>query len=331
MIRAVKPRAFSQKLAALLVGASLLAQPMLAPGMAVAKSSRPHEHSVERAVQHWQKGEFSKARALLAKFGGDALPKADAATLEVALRYLADAALLDSTLEKSRQREIARQAINRLFEQNAQWMPPNGVHGNAFYKLSSELRAQRKASSAASCRAERQACSAELAQLSHERGQLLSDQARMRQALDQQDIVIERHVARNRAVALLPAGIGHIYNGRRKLGFAFLSAELALGTSALGLLLYRVYGLGCRRTQGFAPGSLRCDVSPDKAVHTKKVRNAEQIMGILFFSSLIADIVSAQITFKSHSIYKRKQKRGQRLSKLKLRFTGQGLGVGAEF
>lgn len=302
---------------------------MMRPRLAVAKVSQPHERSVERAVEHWQKGEFSKARALLAIFEGSALPKADPATIEVALRYLADAALLDTSLDASSQQKIAGQAIRRLFEQNAQWTPPNGVHGNAFYKLSSEVRAERKANLAGSCRAERQACTAELAQLSHERGQLLNNQAKLRRALHQQDIVVERHVARNRAVALIPAGIGHIYNGRRKIGLAFLGTEAALGASALGLLLYRVYGLGCRRTQGFAPGSLRCDVSADEALHTKQVRNAEQVLGILFFSSLIVDIVSAQLTFNAHSVYRHKRK--NRISSLKFLFTARGVGLGSRF
>lgn len=309
----------------------MVSQPFWDPGVAKASESRPHEQSVERAVEHWQKGEFSKARQLLARFDQGSLPKADPSTLEVALRYLADAALLDPTLDSATQQKIAGRAIARLFEQNAQWMPPNGIHGNAFYKLSSKVRDERQASSAASCRAERQACSAELAQLSHERGRLLSHQAKMRQALAQQDVLVERHVARNRAIALIPGGIGHIYNGRRTLGLAFLSTEAALGASALGLMLYRVYGLGCRRTQGFAPGSLRCDVSPDQATHTKQVRNAEQIMGILFFSSLIADIVTAQITFKAHSVYKKKRKRRARVAKLRVHFTGHKFGLSSKF
>lgn len=321
----------SQKLAACLLGASILTQPMLRPSRALAKAPRAHARSVERAVASWQKGEFSKARRLLSRFEGESLPKADPATIEVALRYLADAALLDPTLDESSQQAIAGRAIRRLFEQNAQWMPPNGVHGNEFYQLSAKLRAERNASSNSSCRAERQACTAELAQLSHERGQLLDRQAKMRSALAQQNILVERHVARNRAVALLPAGIGHMYNGRRKLGFAFLGTEVALGASALGLLLYRVYGLGCRRTQGFAPGSLRCDVPPDQARHTKQVRNAEQIVGVLFFSSLIADVVTAQITFRAHSVYKHKRKRANAISRVKLQVTGQGLGLHSRF
>lgn len=298
---------------------------------AMANAERPHEVSVERAVEHWQKGEFAKARRLLSKFEGASLPKADPATLEVALRYLADAALLDPSLDRITQQKIASRAISRLFEQNAQWMPPNGVHGNEFYSLSSKLRAERKASSAASCRAERQACSAELAQLSHERGELLKRQGKMRHELRQQHVVVERHVARNRAVALLPAGIGHIYNGRPKLGLAFLGAEAVLGAGALGLMLYRIYGLGCRRTSGFAPGSLRCDVSPDQALHTKQIRNAEQVAGILFFSSMLADIVTAQITFRSHSVYKRTRKRSLPKAQVKLHLRGSGFVLSSKF
>lgn len=293
---------------------------MLSPSSASWAKSAPSKHSpvnpfvspnhqVDTAVEHWQKGQYSKARALLNAFQQQAHPNVDPATLEVALRYMADCALLDESLDESRRISIATDAMAQLINQDARWTPPPGVHSAEFYTLAKKQRALKKTQHATSCVAERQACSAELAQLSHDRSQLLVQQKQMQEALDHQIVVIEDRVARNRAVALIPGGIGHFYNGRRKLGLAFLGTELALGASALSLLLYRVYGLGCRRTKGFAPGSLRCDVAEDKAQLTHRVRNAEQVMGLLFFGSLLADIVVAQITFKAHTLSSRRQRR----------------------
>lgn len=286
---------------------------------------------VERAVEQWQKGRYKQTRILLSDFQGSALPKVDPATLEVALRYLADAALLDPSLDPSARHKIADQAVSQLFARDAQWTPPPGVHGAEFYNLTHQLRAKRERTKAQSCMAERQACTAELAQLSHERGQLMTRQDQLQSALDQQLIVVEQRVARNRAVALIPAGVGHFYNGRRTLGLAFLGTELALGASALGLLLYRVYGLGCRRTQGFAAGSLRCDVPPQKAGHTQRVRNAEQALGLIFFGSVIADVVVAQITFKAHSVIRMRRTRSAKRPMTSLHVRGNGVSLSGSF
>lgn len=308
-----------------LAGASVAARPQRNP----VNAFRTASNRVDIAVEHWQKGQYAKARALLHEFQSPGHPTVDAATLEVALRYLADCALLDKSLDRSKRLKLATDALAQLMAHDPRWSPPPAVHSAEFYQLAKEARARQEAQHATSCVAERQACSAELAQLSHERGQLLIERKQLHEALGDQIIVVEDRVARNRAVALLPGGIGHFYNGRRKLGIGFLSAELALGASALGLMLVRVYGLGCRRTKGFAPGSLRCDVAEDKAQLTRRVRNAEQIMGLLFFGSLLADVVVAQITFKAHTLYRRRQRRSR--SGLQIGVSPSGLSLTRTF
>lgn len=318
---------------ALLLTLGVAASGLLAPfGKAHAGSKiNAQTHDVERAVEFWQKGQFQRARALLAAFEAEVLPAVDPATLEVALRYLADAALLDKTLDLAARQKIAGRAIGKIYERDNHWTPPRGIHGTEFYSLVKQLRYEREASRAASCVAERQACSAELAQVSHERGQLAGHNQQLQSALSQQVVIVEERTARNRAIALLPAGIGHFYNGRKKLGYAFLGTEVALGSTALSLLLYRVYGLGCQRTQGFAPGSLRCDVAPSMAGFTQRMRNAEQVLGILFLSSVIADIVTAQITFKAHSIAHRTQYRTPKISRARVWFSGKRVGIQGSF
>lgn len=303
---------------------------------ALARAARLYEaphtlDQVQKAVREWQAGRFAKVRALLKEFQSESIPRVDPSTLEVALRYLADAALLDRKLDRVHASQIASRAIERILDHNPLWLPPRGIHSDEFYTLSHQLRAQRELRSAASCVAERQACNAELAQLSHERQSLRKREQKLKHAINEQVVVVEHRVARNRAAALLPGGIGHFYNGRPALGFSFLAAEGLLGATALSLFLYRSYGLGCKRHAGFAKGSLHCDVPPEQGAQVRSVRNAEQVVGILFLSSLAIDVLVAQITFRSHSVTgQREIKRGQ-LSRRSFWFNGRMLGMSKRF
>lgn len=316
-------------LAGALGGASLL-HPASARAARISASSTPLDQ-VQKAVAQWQAGRFAKVRALLKDFQSETIPRVDPSTLEVALRYLADAALLDRKIDRVQSSRIASRAIEKILDHNPVWLPPRGIHSDEFYTLAHQLRAQRELRNAASCVAERQACNAELAQLSHERQDFRKRERELKHAINEQMIVVEHRVARNRAAALLPGGIGHFYNGRRALGFSFLAAEGLLGAAALSLFLYRSYGLGCKRNAGFAKGSLHCDVPTEQGAHVRSIRNAEQVVGIVFLSSLAIDVLVAQATFRAHSVTGQREIKRGRLSMRNFWFNGRMLGMSKRF
>lgn len=319
---------------ALLLGASLPAE---------AKADRGHRHSrfdtalrkaaqaqkapatspqgdpaavgaVERGIEAWRKGQYAKVRRELAAFLSDNPPLVGRENLEAAYRYLADAALLDETLPLPRRREIARTMIERELEANPDWRPPPGLHSQNFYGLVATVRADRRLRDAAECVAERVSCTAELKEVQVQNARLQTDNKNLQKSVAEQIVVVEEKVARNRALALLPAGIGHFYNGNKVLGYSFLGAEALIGITGLSLMLYRIYQLDCERTNGFRPRSLKCDVDREDANLTRNVRDAEQVFGILFLASIAIDIIVAQWTFEPYETTGRKTLRRRELT-----------------
>jgi hypothetical protein len=221
---------------------------------------------------------------------------------ETALRHLADATLLDAALDTAVAQQLARSYVERLLDEDPAWAPPPSTHGPALYSMVDSIRQQREQARAANCEVERAACSADFKQLDVTHDELEQAHRKLQLDFDAQYVETREYVARNRAVALVPFGVGHFTNGRRGLGAAFLAAEVALGGTALSLLLTRTYAYECERTAGFRPGSLQCspppDVSPERVV---AVRNAEQTLGLLFVGTLVADIVVAQILFEPYA------------------------------
>ena len=249
---------------------------------------------VGAAIGAWRSGDWARVRALLEPLLQDDHKLTDPLLEEAALRYLADATLQDPDLA-SISSELATGYINRLLASSADWRPPADTHGKQFYDLYNSLREQRDRSQQAQCMSERAACSAELDELKVKHVRLVGDHETLLRAYNNQEVEVREKIARNRAIALIPFGVGHFYNGRKGLGAAFLAAEALFGGAGLGLLIYR---LGqCDRTAGFKAGSLVCQGDRDQILLR---RNAEQAMGLIFVGTIALDIVLAQVLFRPY-------------------------------
>jgi hypothetical protein len=222
---------------------------------------------------------------------------------------MADATLLDPDLDPASAQQLARAYVGRLLDTDADWTPPPGAHSDQLYQVTAELKEARRRERAAACEAELVACSAsvENEKTLRERLQVKHDQ--LQADYEDEMVLVTDRVALNRAVALVPFGVGHFYSRNKVLGATFLSSELAFGGVGLGLLLYRTVGLNCTRTNGFQDGSLQC--VNNRVDHTIRVRNAEQTFGILFLGTMVVDVVLAQILFKdSRIVGQRRVRRG---------------------
>ncbi|MDC0720085.1 hypothetical protein [Nannocystis bainbridge] len=254
---------------------------------------------VNAAIQAWTQGNWGRVRALLEPMLQDGRKLADPLLEEAALRYLSDATLQDPDIAPISQ-EWATGYLRRLLA-SPDWRPPADTHSKAFYDLYNSLREERDRSSFNMCKGERAACTADLDELKVRHSALGRDYAQLRKAYERQEVEVVEKVARNRAVALVPFGVGHFYNGRKGLGAAFLAGELAIGAAALGLFIVRVSS--CERLNGYQPGSLFCEGwSQQQGLN---LRNAEQTMGIIFLGGLALDIVLAQILFRPFTTAKR--------------------------
>lgn len=249
---------------------------------------------VGAAIGAWRSGDWARVRTLLEPLLQEGQKLTDPLLEEAALRYLADATLQDPDLA-SISTELATAYINRLLASSSDWRPPADTHGKQFYDLYNSLREQRDRSQQMQCMSERAACSAELDELKVKHTRLVGDHNTLLRAYDNQEVEVREKIARNRAIALIPFGVGHFYNGRRGLGAAFLAAEAVFGATGLGLLIYR---LGqCDRTAGFKAKSLVCQGDREEILAR---RNAEQTMGLLFVGTLALDVVLAQILFRPY-------------------------------
>lgn len=257
---------------------------------------------LDAGLAAWRRGDWTRVRGLLEPLVRDGSSLSTPLSTETALRHLADATLLDTALDANVRNELARGYVERLLDEDPAWAPPPSTHGPALYALVDAVRQQREQSRAANCEVERAACTADYKQLDVAHEELQQAHRKLQLDFDAQYVETREYVARNRAVALVPFGVGHFTNGRRGLGAGFLVAEVALGGTALSLLLTRTFAYDCERTAGFRPGSLQCspppDVSPERVV---AVRNAEQTIGLLFLGTLVADVVVGQILFEPYA------------------------------
>jgi hypothetical protein len=247
---------------------------------------------VEAAIKVWSKGDWTRVRGLLEPLVQGERTLGEPLLQETALRYLADATIQDGTLDANIRAELATGYVNRLLAL-PDWRPPEQTHSAAFYELYNRLREQRDQSRAKQCAAELTYCQAGLEETSARYTRLQSDHALLQNSYNQQEVEVQEKVARNRAVAIIPFGVGQFYNGRRGLGAAFLASEIVFGGVGLGLYIARLFD--CSRENGFQRGSLTCQGEGKEIVAR---RNAEQAMGLFFLGTVALDILIAQVTFR---------------------------------
>jgi len=278
-----------------LVSASAIAAPARTgkPGEPAGEPSSENE-KVAAAIKAWELGNWSRVRILLEPLLQGDRTLADQVLHETALRYLADATVQDESLDNNIRTELATAYIDRLLGSSPDWRPPEQTHSIHFYELYSRLREQRDRSKAAQCAAERATCRADLDEVQARYNRLQDNHKLLEKQYADQEVEVQEKVARNRAVAIIPFGVGQFYNGRKGLGAAFLTAEVVFGGVGLGLLIARLFD--CSRDDGYRPGSLTCN-GTDAEIEAR--RNAEQAMGLFFLGTVALDIVVAQVTFRS--------------------------------
>jgi hypothetical protein len=281
---------------ALLVASPATAGPARPGGRPGAPAPEPttENEKVSAAIKAWEQGDWARVRVLLEPLLQGDRTLAEEVLHETALRYLADATVQDQSLDENIRTELATAYIDRLLNGSPEWRPPEQTHSIHFYELYSRLREQRDRSKAAKCAGEWASCRADLDEKSARLKRLQDDHRLLEKQYGDQEIEVQEKIARNRAVALIPFGVGHFYNGRKGLGAAFLSAELVIGGAGLGLLIARLFD--CSRDNGYKPGSLTCS-GEGKAIVAR--RNAEQAMALTFLGVVALDIVLAQVGFRS--------------------------------
>ena len=254
------------------------------------------EDKVEAAIRAWSSGDWTRVRMLLEPLVQGDRNLSEPQRNETALRHLADATLQDeATLDAPIRQDLATGYLQRLLD-IPDWAPAPDIHSRQFYTLYNALREQRDQAKTRECAGERMACQADLEEQNAKLSRLQNDHTLLLKAFSEQEVEVREKVARNRAVALIPFGVGHFYNGRKALGATFLAAELVFGGAALGLFIARSFN--CTRTKGFTFGSLQCQgTGPGEPVVHR--RNAEQAMGLFFIGTVALDIILAQVTFRS--------------------------------
>lgn len=260
--------------------------------------------SVDTAISLWNQGEWMQARQTLEPLVEDPDTIGDVLERERALRYLADATLLDESLTVEQREELATRYISALLDADENWAPPAGRHSARLGELTEEIRKARAAEKAAACDAELVACKADYENEKLLRGRDQATIAAKDQELGKQKVLVQDKIQNNRAIALIPFGVGHFYNRRPGLGAGFLAAEVAFGGAGLGLLLWRRFAINCRRTAGFTEGSLVCEGKENETVGVR-ARNAEQVMGYLTLGAFVTDIIVAQILFEDITVVDR--------------------------
>jgi len=252
---------------------------------------------VEAAIRAWSGGDWTRVRTLLEPLVQGDRTLAEPLLHETALRYLADATIQDQTLDENIRKELTAAYIERLLASSPDWRPPVETHSREFYGLYNSLREQRDRAKAQQCSAERAVCQADLQESLARHERLKTEHAALKKAFGEQEVEVREKVARNRAVALIPFGVGQFYNGRKALGAAFLASEVVFGGVGLGLLIARTFN--CSRQNGFQRGSLSCQ-GTGAGTPIVRQRNAEQTMGLLFIGAVALDVLIAQITFRPY-------------------------------
>lgn len=271
------------------------------------------EDTVERGIEAWRQGEWAEVRALLEPLVREGAMIEDEFLRESALRYLAEATLLDPTLDAEGE-ALARDYVTRLLDDDPDWTPPSGLHGRSFYDLVAQVRSERDAELAEACRGQLLSCRADLSELRVDFRTAQDKIVALEEDLANEDVFLTEVVKRNRGLAFLPLGVGHFANGNYALGGSFLALEVLAGAAGIGMLIYRTTNYGCVRTDGFNRKSLVCTVeAPDEDIpqlqdEIEAVRNAESAMGYVFLGALVVDIALAQWLFKPVEVVERGKK-----------------------
>ncbi len=282
------------------------------PATAPPEDDRSVDRVIRRAHQAWQAGQWSQVRQLLEPLAADETILSDKVRRTQVLPLLADATLSDESVAKEVRVEVAAGYLDALLDRDPDWSMPQGVYSPELYRLFIDRTKERDRTRAARCRAERNACRADLAHIRRTYDALEAEHARLEKRFLDQEVEIRKVVKRSRVFALIPFGVGHFYNGlvgrkgavsRRErtnlaLGGTFLVLEAATGAAGLGLLLQRIYGFKCKRTAGFDRGSVRCQTEISNQDAVERTRKAEEVMGWMFLGSVALDIVLAQIRFE---------------------------------
>jgi hypothetical protein len=292
---------------------ALASRPALAaPPPAAAPADDPASR-VEQAIAAWRKGDWTEVRDLLEPLvrEGDIT---DEFLRESALRYLAEATLLDEGLDPDEREQLAKGYVTRLLDIGPDWAPPSGLHGRPFYELVARVRGERDAAMAEACRGQLLSCEADLTELSVDYRVAQDKIAELQEDLANEDVFLTEVVKRNRGLAFLPFGVGHFTNGNYAIGGAFLGLELAAGAAGVGLIIYRATNYGCVRTDGFNRKSLVCSVEaqdediPKLQDEIETVRNVETAMGYVFLGALVVDIALAQVLFRPIEVVEKGKK-----------------------
>lgn len=257
------------------------------------------------AIDAWRSGRWSDVRDLLEPLTENLDALDDDLLREQTLRYLAEATLLDPLLDPVEADRRARGYVERLLERDRTWSPPSGLHSRAFYDLVNDVRAERESATADACQGKLLSCEADLESLGADYSTSQARYAKLEADYNAQMVQRVQVRVRNRALALLPGGIGHFTGGRPGIGGMFLGLELASGIAGLSLLIVRNTVHGCDRTAAFARGSVVCtppDTPPEDipAIQDQVEinRNAELVMGYVFIGLLAVDITVAQVLFE---------------------------------
>lgn len=253
--------------------------------------------AVDRAEEAWSRGGWAEVREVLEPVANHPNRLQDAALRERALCLLADATVSDTDLDKEEREEVAGSYLERLLEADPGWRLMSGLYSPELFALFVQVQDRFNKKSGAQCEADRVACRADLAYAQKDLEELRVRYADLEQRYNDQEVEVRDRVARTRALALIPAGVGHFYNGDRGLGAAFLTTEVGVGAAGLGLILYRTIADGCRRERGFQRGSLLCGSNRviDRIVRRRK---AEEAVGWVFIGSILVDIAIAQVRFR---------------------------------
>lgn len=275
------------------------------------KTETETKEPLERALDAWGRGDWTQVRDILEPLVRDGSTLETGQQTEAALRHLADATLLDESLAQEVRTNLATEYVERLLDMDLEWAPPPDTHSRQLEDLTEQARAARRQQQAENCAIERTTCQANLQELRTAHDDLTTQYELLDEEHQAQKVTVREMATKNRAVALVPFGVGHFYNGRRGLGAGFLAAEAAFGATGLALLLTRTLRYNCVRERGFARGSVVCNPPKDlkqelgdegTRTRVERVRNAEQTFGLLFIGTLALDIVIAQITFEKYSV-----------------------------
>ncbi len=268
--------------------------------VAEASSAPDRDGAILEAEEAWNRGDFLEVRGLLEPIA-DNDPLDDRVEREKVLVLLADATLSDSTLPSDERQVRVTGHLSRLMDANAQWRLPRKVYSPELYDLYLDVRERRLADAGSQCEADKLACEADADAIGAELTDTERELEQLQLDYDSQQVEIGEK--RSRALALIPLGISHFFNGDRAIGATFLAAEAGFGIAGLSLLVVRATVHGCDRKRNFQSGSLVCNPRGDitkKQVVTRRL--AEETMAWLFVGTVALDILLAQLRFKEFEL-----------------------------